>query len=76
MWYGFSLIKGSLPDKQEPAREAHSREPLIQIEVSVPTCYDKIDKVFKMNTLNFTTGPRPELKIEGNKAVSNGVGNC
>ena len=76
MRHGFGLIKGSLPDKQEPAREAHSREPLIHIEVFVPTCYDKIDKVFKVNTLNFATGPRPELKIKGNKPVSNRIGNC
>jgi hypothetical protein len=76
MRYGFGLIKGSLPHKQESAREAHSREPLFHIEIFVPTCYDKVDKVLKMNALNFVMGPRPELKVEGNEPVSNGICDC
>jgi hypothetical protein len=62
-----------LPYEQEPARETHSGESLLQIEASVLARRNKINKMLKVNALDFISSPRPEFKVKGNEPVCNGI---
>ncbi len=72
----FGRIPRSLPGKQKSPGEANPCKLLLHIKTSVPTCHGKVEEVFKVNTLDRATGPRPELEIECNEAIGNRVCDC
>jgi hypothetical protein len=72
----FGRIPRSLPGKQKSPGKVNPSKLLLHIKAPVPACHDEVEEVFKVNTLDRATGPRPEFEIERNEAIGNRVCDC